>query len=285
MEYIIIFTLCVLSTLKVSFQGSFSKQTIKTTSDAVFFNGMTFLVSAVLFAYRLADCEAAVWIYASFGATFTVMFQLFYAKALSVGNVSLTVLIVNLSMVINVMVSYFAYGEPMSVLRFSGLILTVAAFLLCTEFKSEKAYTVKWMIFAIGAMLSTAGLSVVQQIFGKSIYSEYSQAFVSCMYIVSVLISVIVYLILCKNSAPKSFCIGRKSILFALAVGVSLSLFQVLNTYAISRIDGTFFFPALTGGVIVLSTVSGVLVFKDRLKFKQIISIIIGIVAIVLMNF
>lgn len=284
-DYLIILVLSVLSTLKVSFQGAFSKHSVRNTADAIAFNGLVFAVSAILFLYRIPGCSRGVWIYAAFGAGFTVLFQLFYAKALSVGNVSLTALIVNFNMLINVMVSYFVYHEPMSAARLLGVILTVLSFLVCTEFKGGKRSEKKWLFLAIGAMLATSGLSIVQKIFGKSEYREQTQAFVSCMYVVAMLLTIVVYGFLKKTGGGKSFKSGKRPILFALAVGVSLAVYQLLNTYAISVIDGTFFFPVHTGGNIVLSTLSGVLVFKDRLKPKQVFGIFIGIVAVVLMNF
>ena len=52
-----------------------------------------------------------------------------------------------------------------------------------------------------------------------------------------------------------------------------------------SVVDGTFFFPARTGTIIVLSTLSGVLVFKDKLSPMQVVSVVLGGIAVVLMNF
>ena len=68
-------------------------------------------------------------------------------------------------------------------------------------------------------------------------------------------------------------------------MGVILGVFVAINTYALSTIEGTFLYPTYSGGTIILSTLSGVLFFKDRLTVKQVLSILVGIVAVVLMNF
>ena len=73
-------------------------------------------------------------------------------------------------------------------------------------------------------------------------------------------------------------------LLTGLAIGVVLGTFQFINTKAISEIDGLLLFPAFYGGTIVTSTLSGVLILKDRLKPKQIMSVITGVVAIVAMK-
>ena len=69
------------------------------------------------------------------------------------------------------------------------------------------------------------------------------------------------------------------------AVGIILALFQWLNTYAISTMDGAFLFPLYSGGSILLSTLVGVTLFRDRLTARQRVSLFVGIVAVILMNF
>ena len=56
------------------------------------FNSFVFAFSAALFLPQIFGCSNEVWLYAAVGAAFTVIFQLLYTKALSMGNVSLTVL-------------------------------------------------------------------------------------------------------------------------------------------------------------------------------------------------
>ncbi|MBO5755085.1 MAG: hypothetical protein J6R89_03390 [Clostridia bacterium] len=72
---------------------------------------------------------------------------------------------------------------------------------------------------------------------------------------------------------------------FAIWIGATLAIFQWLNTYAISTIEGTFLFPAYSGGSIVLSTLIGIFFFKDKLSRKQACGILVGILAVVLLNF
>jgi multidrug transporter EmrE-like cation transporter len=50
-------------------------------------------------------------------------------------------------------------------------------------------------------------------------------------------------------------------------------------------VDGTYFFPVYSGGAIVLSTLLGVIMFKDKISKNQVVGIILGIASIVLMNF
>lgn len=284
MEYILVILLGVLATAKMSFQSGFSKNNVKTSTDALAFNGFVFAFSAALFLPQIFGCSNEVWLYAAVGAAFTVIFQLLYTKALSMGNVSLTVLIVNFSMVLNVLFSYFVYNDPISPPRVCGILLTVASFVICTRFDGGKSGGTKWLLFTVLAMFSTSGGSIVQKMLGESQYSGESRAFISCLYIIALGLTITIYPFL-KRNEPKTFKIGFNMIKFAAGVGISLAVFQAVYTYALANVDGTFLFPSYTGITIVLSTLSGVLIFKDKLTRRQILGMAVGIVSIVLMNF
>lgn len=285
MQYLIVFVMCLLATSKMSFQSAFGKKSVKNTADAVAFNTLVFLFSAILFSYKIYGCSPTVWIYASLGAASSVLFQLTYTKALSMGNVSLTVLIVNFQLVISTLFSYFAYGDSLTGARIAGIILILIAFVVCTDFKENQSASKKWFVLSIVAMVGTSCASIVQKIFGESPFAKESQAYVSCLYVVAAVMTLVIYWFMARRGERKTFKTGKRAILLSMAVGVSLAVFQVINTYAIRTVDGTFLFPAYSGGTIIFSTLSGVIIFKDTLNLRQGISILIGIVAIVLMNF
>ena len=99
------------------------------------------------------------------------------------------------------------------------------------------------------------------------------------------LLSAAVYAFLSLRGRKKTFAVTKKPILAALGAGCSLACFLALNTYAARVIDGSFHYPAHSGGAILLSTLSGVLLFRDKLSARQIVACILGICSIVLMNF
>lgn len=286
MKYLIVFILCTFAISKMSIQGDFGKKHVKNTADALCFNGLIFLFSALIFSYAIVDCPWQVWIFGTFSAVFSVIYQVTYTKALAIGNVSLTVLIVNLALVINVLVSYLFYGDSISELRFVGILLTIITFFLCVDFKDTKsAKSRNWIVFVITAMFSSAAATIVQKILGESSFAGYNRAFTTSTYIVSAILTYIIYRILKARGEEKTFKIGKKAILYALLIGVILATYVVINVYALSIMEATFLFPTYSGGNIILSALTGVILFKDKLNLRQILSIVIGIVAVVLVNF
>ena len=285
MKYLLILTLAILATIKASVQGEFSKKMVKNTADVLIYNFLVFLFSGIIFSYRLVSSDIEVWVFASLGAFFTVLFQLLYTKALSIGTVSLTVMIVNLGLVINVLFSYFVYNEALSWVRGVGIILTIITFVVCVDFKNPKKAEKKWLIYALGAMLATTTASGIQQAFVKSAYGAQNAAYVSCVYLLGALFIMLSYVPLKRKGDGKTFRMNRRVIILALASGVCLGLYKFVSTYSLSVVDGTFFFPARAGTSIVFSTLSGVFLFKDKLSPKQKLSVALGCISIVLMNY
>jgi drug/metabolite transporter (DMT)-like permease len=287
MEYFLLLTLSALATAKVSVQSSASRRILKDHKDVVFFNAGVFMVVAALFLFKVIGCSASVWLFATAFAFLTVAFQLFYTEALSVGNVSLTVMTVNLSMIIPVLVSYFCYNEKLSIYRIIGIILTITT-IVCVAEKNGSKINKKWLILTVLASLSNGTTGVTQKIFNTSVYAVEREAFISSSYILAFGLTLIIYFVVClsnKKKEEKTTKINPRVFIYIALVGGILAGFQWLNNYALTIIDGTFFFPVYSGGSIILSSLVGVMIFKDKLTKKQLFGIILGVVSIVLMNF
>lgn len=284
MKYLIVLLMCVLATTKVSIQTSFGKTRIKTASDSLFFNAMIFSLSAILFINSVAGAPCPVWAYALPFGFLTVIFQLTYTIALANGSVSLTVMLVNFSMIIPVTISYVVYGEKLTISKIIAILIIITVFVLTTDLKNvqggKKAY-----VYAIVAMFANGALAVVQKIFGASSFAKYSSAYVSCSYICASFVAFLIYFITKKISGTKTFKVNKKTVLYVLGVGAALAIFQRVNIHAIANIDGVFLFPVYSGGSIILSSLSGIFLFGDRLTNKLKLSLAMGIIAIILMNF
>ena len=218
-------------------------------------------------------------------AIFTVVFQLTYTKALSLGNVSLTVTLVNLSMLFPVLLSAVFFKEPFSAFRGIGVFLTCVSFVFGVEIQSKNSVNKKWFWFALTAMLANAAIAIVQKFFGLSPCCEERAAFISWSYVFAALGTFLLFGAVSLKGNKGKITLNKSFYGYTIIIGCILGCFQLLNTYAIAMIDGTFLFPTYSGGSIVLSALLGVLCFRERLSRKQTASLLIGITAIILMNF
>ena len=286
MDFWIILLLCTLATAKVTLQSRFGKKGLKSDSDIVLFNAIVFLTAAVLFCADIPKASLKTQLFALIFAIFTVAFQLSYTKALSIGNVSLTVMVVNLSMLFPTLVSIIFYHESLTPTRIIGIVLTVLSFALTVDLKTKGKLSRAWFIFTAAAALANGGIGITQKIFGAQSVNTEKKAFVACSYAIAFFIALTLYLCMRsrKKEPPNIKCKIRSTSVFAVAVGMILAIFQWLHTYAVSIMDGSFLFPIYSGGSIILSTLVGILFFKDRLTKRQKISITLGMIAVVIMN-
>ena len=176
------------------------------------------------------------------------------------------------------------FGEELGVLRIIGILLTVVALVLNVS-KGEKSTDFKkWLFLSLAASLANGGLAIILQFFGKSEWSGQNKAFVAWNYIIAAIVSFILYGILKLRGNGITFKLKPSVFGIALCVGIVLGVFQALNSYAVSTIDGTLYFPTYNGGALVLSGIAGVLLLKDKFKLNQLLSLIAGIIAFALMN-
>ncbi len=285
MNYLLVLLCCTLATAKVTTQSAFSKRHVKNFPDVVFFIALTFTVSALLFSPDLIGCSPIVWAYgAAFGLS-SMLFQLSYTRALSMGNVSVTVMMANLAMIFNVVLSAVVFHDPLSPARLIGILLTIAVFIINTDFKTQDKVEKSWFALALIALVSSGIAGCTQKIFGELGPTEETRAFVSSSYVMGAILTFAIYLFLHCRGKRKTYKTAPPVFLYALGVGGFLAVFQIAYQYSITQVPGTFLFPTYSGGCIIMSTLTGIVLFKDKLKLRQMISVLVGLVAVVLMNF
>ncbi len=282
MKYLLVLCTALLSTAKVSCQSAFAKKGVHTVADSIFFNAMIFIAAAIFFSPGLASLSYAVIPYAALYAACTVAFQITYTLALSSGNVSVAVMFANFGTLIPVLVSC-ALGERPSVTRIIGISLTVCSLVIMAK-PSRGATSKKAILLSLAAMLLNGSGLTVQKLFARSGFTGGSTVFTAMAYAFAAIFCGTVYIILAANKNKRTFPLGVRPIAYAAAAGLSLGAFFTIHTYAAGVLDGSFLYPAHSGGAIILSTLAGVIIFRDKLTRRQIVSFILGIAAIILMN-
>ena len=269
--------------MKVSFQSLNAKRGGLSAKDHIFFTMLVFLVATFPFLPYLFIASSMVWLYAAAYAICNVIFQIAYTCALSRGNVSLAVMFANFGMLMPIAVSCVIYGDRPSPFRIVGICMIVIVFIL--NIKREKYRKPGYLALVIVAMLANgAGLSV-QKLFVNFCNGDEIFEFVSASYLLGALLCGIVCAIMSLDRNKKEYAFDWRTLLASSGAGISLALFLALNTYAAGIVDGSFHYPTHSGAAILLSTLPGVLIFKDRLSSRQWFACVVGCVAIILMNF
>ena len=290
-QLLIIFALVALGTLKTTLQGGISKNYIRNTQDTLIYNTEVFAAIAVvmLLLFKVSVPDKTLMIFAFVVACTTLVFQSTYSVALSIGPVSLTVLIINFNVLLTTAVSVFVFGDKFYLTQFIGILFLVASmFLSMTKVDDGKKISAKWLILVIVAAISTGAGALLQKQYGKmpTEVEASDTTFLFVLYGIASLLGVVTVIVKRYTGKKEKSTMGlnKKVICVSAVIGLVLGVYQKLNMYALVNIDGTLLFPTYAGLASLAMTFIGVIMFKDRLSKKQMWGVVCGIVCVALMN-
>ena len=248
----------------------------------VFLIGIAEITTTFYVPWILAICYAAC----TLGSQVTMM------KAYELGSVSISSLFYYCGFLLPTFFGSLYYGEPINAFHILGLVLIVASFVCSTKKDSDKKFNFGWLFATIGGMLFSGVVGILQKLFTNE-YSQYKlNNFLCVSFIFIILMSGITVLILqaagkkTKNeSTKKPETINKNAffqqLIFTIAIGVSLGLINIINTYLSGVLPSIIVFPIINGGYILITTVMSALFFKEKLSLLQKISLLICILGIV----
>jgi len=289
-QFLLILLLAILASAKVTVQGYMSRKQIHTTQDSVWFNSMVFAVIAVFLAilFPMGEINGTLIFYSIMMTITNIAFQCCYAIALRSGPVSLTVLIGNFNILITTSFSCLFMGDSLYMTQVVAIVLLILSMFLASESKpDEKKATSKWLILSLVCMSCSATYGISQKLFlatPEALLPNAQATELMLSYALSAVFGFLIYA-LCIPKGGRSPLGFQKSVVgYALAVGLLLCIYQRLNIYTMSVVEGTFHFPTYAGMQSLTMTLVGIILFKDRLSRKQMWGVACGIISVVLMN-
>ena len=288
MKYLLISLMCIFAVAKITLQSDFSKKSDKSLYDNVFYNMLMFLVAALFFSPFLLNgsIQRLTLVQGVIMGVLSVIFQFFYICAFSKGKITLTVIINNFSMLLPIGVSYYMFNEPLGFMKIIGILLALVSLVLVTskgkkDTISKRSDNILWLVFMVLVFLSNCFISVNQKIYSKIAPNLQIFDFVAIAYISATVISAVILIVIRFLNNQKKSNLSSKMLISGASAGVIIGIFQCLNTYAASVIDGAVLYSSYNCVTSILSAAVGRILFKERLSKKQFIGVIIGILCIV----
>lgn len=279
----LIFLLAFLSTGKVIIQGRFSREMTKNTLDVFVFNTGMFAAVALcmFFVFRLPKISPLTFLLGAIFGTLSVFFQMLYMRAMKMGAVSLTTMAVHFAIVFPIVFCIFAYGEVLSLTKAVGILLLIPSAILL--FRPEKNVLIsrKWLLLLLIIFPVNGMSNIIQKIHQHTAFYEEVGGFVLSAYAVAAMISLILSLYRKKVLGESlSFRISPRTCLPMLLIGIILGVFQALFLYLTGRVDAVVLYPIQTASTIILSVLSGIFLFGDRLDKQKFIGVFLGLCSI-----
>lgn len=292
-QFLFLALVSALGCTKVSVQGRCCRKYIRNSQDSVLYNAMFFASVAVALAVALplSAPTATIIGMSSVHSISYAAFQIIYSVALTCGPVSLTVLIINFSVLIPTALSVVALGDKLYFTQMIGIaFLIISMVLSCNKTEDEQKATKKWLFLTITCLLTNGVGSCVQKIFYETktakLIPNSDNTYLVCLYVFSAIVSCIVYAFVANTGKKEksTFWFSKNVLFYSIAVGVIIAVFQKMYMMGNKCIPGTFMFPTYYGLQSLGMSLIGIVFFKDRLTVKQKIGILFGIACIAMMN-
>ncbi|MEE1050206.1 MAG: GRP family sugar transporter [Clostridia bacterium] len=210
-----------------------------------------------------------------------VLFLIFKAKAMSLGSISLTTLIGNMSLVLSTIVGVLIWNESVGISQIIGILMLIISIIICTYEKSELKNTRGWIICCVLFFVFAAAVGVIFKA-----YSKTGENINNMMLFASILMTIFLAISSAAvRDKTKSHTKVEKAYISKLILcGIISCFYNRINIYLSGAMDSVVFFPSFNGGTIILSAVVGIFAFKEKLKKKQLFGIVMGIASILIIG-
>ncbi len=220
-----------------------------------------------------------------YGAIYGVIlfaFLLSKTQAMANGPVSLSTLIGSCAFVIATAFGVVYCNEAVSVLQLCGMALLFVSLVLCVNpKKSKEKLTKRWMLYCLAFFLAGGFVGILHKLFGKSSASDEHEVMLLTAAIVSAVLFFMFGIIKSRKDS-KMLKPSGKILAFVLMSGAASCAYIRLNLSLSSIIPSVIFFPVSNGGMVILSTIAGKVLFKERLTKAQLVGIAVGCIAVVI---
>ncbi len=187
----------------------------------------------------------------------------------------------------------FLFDEPMSVLQWVGLVVFILSiyFLSAKKVKSEKAFSVKTFIMLILSLLSNGLVMVVQKYFAilipdgnVSLYSALTFGLNALILYTGMGICLLNKKKASPSEAVKVEPLSTTLLIYGALLAIALFAINILVTYMASTMPSVILFTVSSAISIMITCLVGTIIFKENLTVKNIIGLVLGFVAIVMVN-
>ena len=252
--------------------------------------GMFFICLAAVVYFFITDkgglqFPKGIWIY---GTVNSIMYGIgFYSGyvAYKIGSFGLTRLFTSFGVVISTFFGIMFFKESATVFTYLAILLIVTSLFLMNYRKRQKddsqEISVKWIIFVLLTVASNAAITIIGKIQHSAFGDVYSNEYLIISYLGAAFFLFAFGLVFERNSIKSAL---KHGICFGAAAGIFNGINNLLGLLTYSYLPLSFISPMKTGGGIVISFIVSVLMFRERFSRRQYISVIIGIIAVILMN-
>lgn len=218
------------------------------------------------------------WFYLAVGTGILLVF-LFQVYALSTQKIGITITSVagKMSVVMPVMLGFFIMYDPITWNKIAGITIALIAFWLTFKKKNTEKFNIKYFFLPIFIFFGNGILDSSMKI-AQTYYLEGDQVFfLSVAFYVSLITGIIITVVRIVRKKP---VLQWKNFFAGIGLGVANWYATYFFLVGLDYFDVSVFVPIFCVSVVTTSTLTGVIIFRERLRFINWIGIGLAILAI-----
>lgn len=205
--------------------------------------------------------------------------------AFKIGSFGLTQFFTSFVGIITIFYGIVFLGEPISPLMIVAMVLVfVSVFLMQYQKNTDEEkvkFSVKWIISVLLVIISNAAISILGKLQHDAFSDTYKNEYLIVTFIGSALWLIIMGIIFERDSFKPTI---KHGLLYGFGAGVFNGINNVLVLVSYNFFTLSFLSPVRTGLGLVISFVVSSLVYKEKFTRRQVIGVILGILAVILIN-
>ena len=250
-----------------------------------------FLSKAVLFlsagllllcigARALGSVSPLTLLYGLIYGVLLVLSQWMLTLSLKTGTTAICSTVYSFGFILPTLSGAILWHEPFLLKDGIGLAVVILVILLSVKGKtsdSTSSKNVSFVPFILIAMLASGGLGIMQKVQQTSSVAAEKDAFLIIAFALASLLSFLAFLILGKKQRPHP-----RGLLYPAATGLCFGTANLCNTLLAGLLKSAVAFPLQNIGTILLSTLLGILVFRERLTGRVALILALSTIAVIL---
>ncbi len=254
------------------------KKLLKRSGDIYRFNSCMYLLCAAAF-FALALFSGISLYTVGLGILFglvTFLSNVFSLRALATGTMHITVLITTSSMMIPTVFGMILSRETPSIPKLLSMAALIG-FIYLSSGKDKKApFQKRWLVYCAIAFVSQGAVGILQKIHQISPHKDELFAFLGCSFAMAFVLA----MLLGRGGGRPAFT--KKHYLLALACGGCIFTMNLINLKLSGVIPSQIFFPLVNGSSIVLSSLTSIFIYKEKITGRQVAGLVGGIACLLL---
>ena len=256
--------------------------------QALIFNYITAGILSYLFLDSNFSIENTIntpWILhaISIGMLFMVVF-IFYAYGTQKVGIAITTIANKMSLIIPVSVAIILYNDTFNYLKVLALMLALLGIYLCSTKKGKLSFEKRYLWLIILVFLGQGISDSIFNDFAQSFPNEIEYLFFMVLFFVASISGIIIHSVKSiKQHNPYQII----SLLWGVILGIPnfFCLVFFLKALETSNIQSSTIFSLVSIGIVISSSLLGILFFKEQLSKTNWVGILISILAIYIFSY